>query len=236
MARHTLTYDGTDLKTYGIYVSGEDSWAKPAPDITRTTVPGRSGDLITFNNRYENVDIVYHLGIVADFNENFSNFIGFLLKSPGYKKLVDSYHPDVYRMAMVESSIAPEMTVRNREGLFDVAFNCKPQTYLISGDTATTFTSSGTITNPTPFKAKPLLRVYGTGSLSVGGRTISISTNSSYTDIDCDLQDAFRGSTNCNGNITLQSGDFPELSAGSNTITLGSGITRVVITPRWWRL
>ena len=28
--------------------------------------------------------------------------------------------------------------------------------------------------------------------------------------------------------------DFPVLSPGENTITLGSGITQIQITPRWW--
>lgn len=236
MTRHTLTYNGKNLKDYGVYVSGEAAWEKPAADITRIQVPGRNGDLTIFNGRYENVPIVYRCGIVEDFNTNFSDLTAFLLSSPGYKKLVDSSHPGVYRMALLDSGISPEMTPRNKEGEFELAFTCKPQTYLDSGDTSQTFTSSGTINNPTAFEALPLIRAYGSGTITVGGKQITIANNSSYIDIDCDIQDAYRGTTNCNGNITLNSGEFPTLAAGTNSVAMSSGITRIVITPRWWRL
>ena len=236
MSRHVLTYNGVNLIRYGVYVSGEDSWGKPAPNITRIAVPGRSGDLAVFNNRFENVEIPYHLGIVEDFSTNYNALISFLLSDIGYKKLVDSYHPDVYRMALIETGISPQMTRESREGTFDLVFNCKPQIYLDSGDTAVTFTSSGYVENPTQFRAKPLLRVYGTGRLTVSGTTIEISENSNYTDIDCELEDAYRGTENRNRYVTLSSGEFPTISPGRAGITMGSGITKVIVTPRWWRL
>lgn len=236
MNRHTLIYGGRNLKDFNLYVSGGGAWAKPAPDIVRTQVPGRSGDLTTFNNRYENVDITYTCGIVRNFDTNFSNLIAYLLSTTGYRKLEDSSHPGVYRMALIETGVTPSMSPNLKSGEFDIVFNCKPQTYLTSGDTQQTFTSSGTINNPTLFKSKPLLRVYGNGTFTVAGKSITITSNSGYTDIDCDIQDAFYGATNRNGNITLNSGGFPEFATGNNTVSLGSGISKIIVTPRWWRL
>ena len=237
---HELIYNGTNLKTFGVYVSGENAWAKPAADITRTVVPGRNGDLVTFNNRYNNVDITYHLGIKKNWNESFSDLVSFLLKEPGYHKLVDSSHPGVYRLAMLEQGITPQMEWRNLSGQFDLTFNCKPQTYLDSGDVQQTFTGSGSITNPTLFPAKPYLRVYvnstNTARLTISGCTIAVKTSGGYVDIDCDLMDAYRGSVNCNDQITLESGRFPELLPGSNGISFLSNVSRLLITPRWWRL
>lgn len=236
MIRRTLTYNNKNLKDYGVFVSGEGAWEKPSPDITRTIIPGRSGELVTFNGRYNNVDIVYRCGIISDFNGNFSALVGFLYASPGYKKLVDNAHPGVYRMAMIETGLSPSVYARNKDAEFELTFNCKPQTFLNSGDEQTTFTSSGTITNPTAFDALPLIRVYGSGTITVGGKTISIANNNSYIDIDCDIQDAYRGSVNCNGNITLQSGEFPTLPQGQSSVSKSSGISQMIITPRWWRL
>ena len=85
-------------------------------------------------------------------------------------------------------------------------------------------------------RALPLIRVYGTGALAIGNVTITINSASGYTDIDCDLMDAFKGSTNCNGNITLTSGEFFYLDPGENGISFGSGITKVIVKPRWWIL
>lgn len=237
MAKRTLTYNGTNLTTaYGAYISGESTWEKAEPTLEFTSVPGRSGDLITFDNRYENVTIPYHMGIVKNFGINFPNLVAFLYKEPGYHKLVDSGHPGVYRMGAVASGISPEIYAKGTKAMFDVEFNCKPQVYLDEGDTAVEFTSSGTITNPTLFKSKPIVRVWGSGTVTVGGVSITIESNSSWIDIDSEIEDAYRNASNMNGYITLNSGSFPQLSPGSSSVTLGSGITRVRITPRWWRL
>lgn len=234
--RHGLIYNGIDLRGFGVYVSGEGSWSKPAPEFERVSVPGRSGDLITYNRRYSNVDIVYRLGIVREFNTNFADMVEALLSDPGYHRLEDTEHPGEYRMAMIETGIEPSMTPWLRAGEFEVIFNCKPQVYLTVGELTAAFTTSGTIFNPTRFEACPLIRVYGNGTLRVAGDAIGFTNNTGYTDLDCDLQDAFNGAENRNSCVTMETGEFPTLKPGVNTIQLESGITRVEITPRWWRL
>ena len=103
-----------------------------------------------------------------------------------------------------------------------------------SGETATTFTANGSISNPTDMPSKPLIRVYGSGSLTVNGTAITIASHTlSYIDIDCDLQEAYCGATNANQYITAL--EFPTLDSGANSVAL-SGVTKVEITPRWWQL
>ena len=232
--RHTLTYNGKDLREFGCFVSGEGAWEKPSPDITRTSVPGRNGDLTIFNNRYNNVDITYTIGITKTFDENFSDLVSFLFSDLGYHKLTDSSHPGVYRMAIIETGLSPEMGALLQNGEFSLKFNCQPQVFLEEGDVPVTLIKSGQITNPTLFQSKPLIRVYGTGNLTIGSTVVNIQENADYIDIDCEMQDAYRGTQNLNGDISLASGDFPVLKAGKNNVTLGSGITKVIITPRWW--
>ena len=67
-------------------------------------------------------------------------------------------------------------------------------------------------------------------------RPSTLKAADGYTDIDCDLEDAYKGSANKNGCLQLYSGEFPTLAPGENGITLGTGITKVEITPRWWSL
>ena len=233
--RHGLVYNGIDLRGFGVYVSGEGSWAKPAPEFEKVSVPGRSGDLITYNKRYSNVEIIYRLGITKNFNMNYGDLIDTLLSDPGYHRLEDTLHPGEYRMAMIEEGIKPSMTTRNLAGEFEVTFNCKPQVYLTTGELVTAFTASGTIFNPTRFEASPLIRVYGNGTLTVNSDAIVFADNTGYTDLDCDLEDAFYGSVNRNLQVTMATGEFPRLQPGVNSIQLAS-LTRVEITPRWWRL
>ena len=62
---------------------------------------------------------------------------------------------------------------------------------------------------------------------------MTITSADQYTDIDCEIMDAYKGATNCNGNIRTTDNKFPVLRAGQNNITK-SGISRLEITPRWW--
>ena len=102
--------------------------------------------------------------------------------------------------------------------------------------TTAKYTQSTGMENPTPFASEPLIRAYGTGSFVMDGVTVTITTASTYTDIDCEMMDCYKGSTNCNANVTFSTYDFPKLQPGVNTITLNTGITGVEMTPRWWKL
>lgn len=168
MSRHTLSYNGIDLSTFGVYVSGENAWAKPAPEYEHVSVPGRSGDVLLYNGRYSNIDITYRMGIVSDFNTNYNALISHLLSSPGYHKLIDSAHPDGYRMAVITAKVLPDMTRMNRKGQFDVTFHCKPQFYLDEGEEDIYMIKAGsaygddvenTIVNPTAFPVWPLIKI-----------------------------------------------------------------------------
>ena len=134
---------------------------------------------------------------------------------------------------------ALELIRNGAAATFDVNFSVMPQRFLNSGEEAKTFTSSGRITNPTAQEAKPLLRVYGTGTFTIGSTSMQITAANSYTDIDCDICECYRDTMadNRNASVKLLSGEFPSLLEGDNGVTLGSGISRIIITPspsRMW--
>lgn len=233
---HIFLYNGKKSQDFNLVLSGEDTWKKSMPDVERKQIPGRNGDLLLSNHRYSNVEVTYHVGIKRDFDTNFTAFMNFLLKEPGYHRLEDSYHPDYYRMAVLDREVSPQMNTLNQSGVFDLTFSCMPQQYLKSGERQQVLTGSGTVFNPTMYDAKPLLRIYGQGRLTVGEEQITLTENNSYIDLDCELEDAFRDTVNMNQYLELSSGDFPILPPGSTSITFGSGITRVELVPRWWCL
>lgn len=98
------------------------------------------------------------------------------------------------------------------------------------------YTQHDGMSNPTPFPSEPLVRVYGVGSFVMDGVTVTVTTCSTYTDIDCELMDCYEGSTNRNNAVSFSTYDFPKLQPGENAITLNTGITLIEITPRWWRV
>ena len=232
--RNYFTLGGTDCRTYGVYISGQGTFNSPARAADMLSVPGRNGDLIGTGSRLENAELIYPAFIYADFANNLAAFRAFLLSDPGYRKLVDTYHPDEYRMAAYNAALQPEVMPTNDAGTFDIVFNVKPQRYLNSGDTVLTFTANDWITNPTLFESKPLLRIYGTGGVRIGDNTISLSANDEYTDVDCDIMYAYKGSTSKNQYVSVSGIDFPTIPPGRQRVALGTNITKVEITPRWW--
>ena len=235
---HIFRYDGKSSRDFGLVISGQDTWIKPVPRITRTSVPGRSGDYISFDGSYENVNIMYTCGIQRQFGPMYTALINHLLARPGYRRLEDSYHPDIYRLGIVLDLADPQLRTLNRAGEFELTFNCKPQSFLKSGEQTRTYTSSGTIYNPTLFSSKPLLRVYGSGTFGIGSSSVTITNADVYTDLDCEAEDAYKddASHNCSEYVQLSGDHFPVIEPGEHGITLGSGITKIEIVPRWWML
>ena len=206
------------------------------PELERTAIPGRNGDLLLSNRRYGNVSLTYHIGIQRGFADKYGAFMNFLLQEPGYHRLEDSYHPEHYRVAVMDAEVSPKVGAYNVSGSFDLTFSCKPQQYLKSGERRQILTGSGTVYNPTLFDARPLLRIYGTGQVIIGDVTVTVTECDEYTDIDCELEDAYKDSVNKNGCLILSGGEFPVLQPGTTGIIFGAGVTKIELIPRWWCL
>ena len=234
--RNYFTFDGKSCQDFKTYISGQGTYNAPARVYSTYEISGRSGDLYVDEKRFENVDLTYPAFIYEDVGMNLKGLRNYLLSRKGYKRLEDTYHPEEFRMAVYSSGLEVEMDQRHEVGIFDIVFRCKPQRFLKSGEQVKTYTATGTIYNPTLFESKPLLRVYGTGNVGIGSTTISISAANTYTDIDCEMMDCFKGTDNRNSYVTLSNYNFPTLPPGSSGVSLGSGITKVEITPRWWIL
>lgn len=234
--RNWLSFAGTDCRDYGVYISGKGVFSAPSRAYDYIQIPGRNGDMIGTERRLENVELTYPAFVYRDFATSVRGFRSFLLSQVGYKRLMDTYYPDEFRLACYAGPFEPEVLSDNKAGTFDLTFICKPQRYLLTGEVPQIFTANGSISNPTLFNARPFIRVYGTGVLGVGSESITISQADVYTDIDCDIMDAFKGTANKNKFVSVSGADFPTLAPGANGISLGTGITRVEITPRWWML
>lgn len=234
--RNYFTLDGTDSRSFGLYISGQGVFDSPARDINFIQVPGRNGDLIGFSTRLRNGTLTYKDSFIsADFHDNLAAFRAFALKSAGYRRLIDTYNPDEYRLVTFAGPLSVTPTNRNNAGKFNLVFNCMPQRFLASGDKTVTFNASSIITNPTQFDALPLIRVYGRGNLGIGTTNVIIQSHSfAYVDIDCAMGRAFYSAYSLDNKVSLSTIDYPSLKPGANGITLGSGITQVIITPRWW--
>ena len=222
---------------YGVWISGEGTFNRPKRAYTEKTIPGRNGTLLIDEGRFLNVDLVYPAFIADDMPGRIDAFLNDLASMTGYQRLEDTYHPYEFRMAQFTGEVKVQTEgYMNRHGGFNISFNTMPQRYLKSGEKAIAFTANGTILNRTQMPSKPFLRVFGSaaGTLGIGSQTITISAIDGYVDIDCEIMDAYKGTTNCNGNVEF-TGPIT-IPAGVNGIELTGGITKVEISPRWYIL
>lgn len=231
-----IVFNGREFDDFGVIADNTQIFERPVADYTEVKVPGRNGTLRISNDRYENVNIPVECWIPRGFQNKFSALCNFLQQDGEYHRFENSSEPDHYRMASASVDGAASY-MWHKLGKFVVNFNCRPEKWLKSGEITKTYTADATIYNPTLQAAKPMLRVYGHGSFSVGSQSFTLAEHKlPYVDIDSDIQDAFYESTNCNGFLTLNSGYFPTLSPGMNGIQLGDGIEKIELTPRWFEL
>ena len=230
-----LTFAGKSTNDYGIWISGEGTYGAPERNVQTQEVPGKNGNLLFDMGNFKNITVKYPAAIKMDMPSRLRDFVNYAGSQIGYQRLEDTYHPYEYRMAKFVSKMSVDTAgYMNRSGKFNLEFDCKPQRFLKSGEDPIEFTASGKLYNRTEFESKPLLRVYGSGAgtVSIGSETISITAINEFVDIDCEIMDAFKGATNCNGNVSFT--DDIILGAGENNIAFTGNITKVVITPRWW--
>ena len=234
---NTFTFGTVVSSTYGVYISGSGIFNAPARDYEHIEIPGRSGDLVLNKQRLRNIDLVYPAFIMASLDSNISGLESALLSKIGYQRLTDTYNTDEFRLATFEGPITVKPIKKLTAGEFEILFKCKPQRFLTSGESTTTITSSsGSISNPTNFDSKPLIKVTGYGTVTVAGVTITIANQFASVTIDSELGDCYSGSNNANPYVSFSGNQFPVLKPGSNSISRTGNVTKIEITPRWWKL
>ena len=120
----------------------------------------------------------------------------------------------------------------NPQRSFTVTFRCKPFLYLDNSPDTTITASGSTITNPGAVDSEPLIKVYGSGdiTLMVGTQIVELEDISSQIFLDSEIQEAYKGTTSQNNHM---SGEFPKLLPGMNAISWTGNVSSIVISPRW---
>lgn len=178
-----FTFDGVDSLDYNIGITGSAVYNAPTRDVEMISIPGRDGEYALDHGRFNNIEITYPAGMYdtaqTDFATRISELRNQLASRVGYKRLEDEYNPDEYRMAIYKSGLEVSPVQYSRAGQFDIIFDCKPQRFLKSGETATSKARNSTINNPTLFDSHPLLQFNSNGSdgsISLGTQTITVKS------------------------------------------------------------
>lgn len=249
--RNNLIFGGVDSKDFGVWISGSDTYSAAERDTERFSVPGRNGDLIVDNGRYKNKVVTYPAFFPYGFPEKMENFRSAICKKIGYQRLEDSYHPDEYRMAEFVNGIDPkDLTDFNRAGDFTLAFNCKPQRFLKSGDDPIQFippamTASAMTTTYIPVSGDLIYTVHAPSGVEVGVRVETYTAGGTISTVSTEY--CYNGDTLTKTFATTDAyfrifiidvNDFDTVALTVNTTTLIDGEAYPInaIFARSWKI
>lgn len=259
-----IVFNGVSSADYGIVVEHFPDTSMPQRDYGKTHVTGRNGDIVTYAyDSFGNVERNYDVA-VADkkfrFHELADRISDFCHSGTGYCRLEDSYDPEHYRMAMFNES-GDIVNVLDHGARTTLTFDCKPERYLKIGEKKISYDVSDneaieySFYNPTPYPAKPIIRLYSTGG---GNAILKWTANNLQSDFDITLRDIANDwiEIDCEKETMYQwlygekqwlntrttATNFPFLGKGENTFrfekdgTEQLGISKMEVIPRWWRL
>ena len=224
----SLTWNGISSDSIGVIVERIPNRFIPTRRFVEQEVAGRNGNVLLVDKSFPNVMQEYEVYLSAESQKlpSVARACAEWLCAPtGYAQLTDSYDSTVFREAFLVDGFNVENSL-NKFGRCTITFSCKPQKWLYTGTSATT---SLTLTNPTPFDARPLIEVSGSGTISINSVDIEVLESVSDFLIDCETM-------NAEDNSKIFCLDFPVLTAGTSSVTHDNTITSIEITPRWWTL
>ena len=237
-----ITFNGVASTSLGIQVETYPTYEVPEREYEVVHVPGRNGDVVINTGTFKNATNTYKVSMATfeqvQYYKKMNAVAEWLHSSSGYARLEDSYTSDFYTYAYFDKNLSIE-NLFNEAGRATLSFIRKPQRFLKTGDTAVSFTTSGTLTNPTGFASLPIINVTTdntAGTFTIGNFTFLIKAAAGSLTVNSETQDVYSGTINKNSYVTLVNGTFPELLPGSNNISMTGGVTKLEIIPKWWTI
>lgn len=175
-----FTFGSISSKDYDVYITQEAAYNAPERDVESINIAGRNGAYILDKGRFLNIEVSYRCGIARDSESSFASrvrdFRNALSAQAGkYVRLTDDYNPNEFRQAAFLGGIDVSMADK-RAGEFTVTFNCKPQRFLVSGESRSTLQRGVPFVNPTLFPSSPLydFEATGDGFFAVGDYRVNV--------------------------------------------------------------
>lgn len=218
-------YNNISSSDMGVLVNKLPPITKAPRDMEKIVIPGRDGhltqDFETYGSTIKTVECT--LWDIADIDQ----VIAWL---DGSGEVIFSDQDDRKYQASIINKIPFSYFVQSIRK-FIVIFDCQPFALMLDNPLIM-LTVQGSIYGAGTYKSKPLITVYGSGTidLTVNSTVIHLTNVVEHVTIDSTLMDAYKGAVLKNGDML---GEFPELIIGENAISWVGTVTKVEITPNW---
>lgn len=230
MNPHFFVFNGIDSRAMGVHVVKYPPIMRAAERVKYVALPGRAGDLT--QKEGEAVFDAYNRGI------EISNAKGFSLDRVrkwlrGRGTMIVGNEPQYMYQVDLGAQCQFDRIIKGVWG-GTLMMHCQPFKQAVPAAAPITLTTSGsTVYNPGDVPAAPLVTITGSGAvtLTLGGKTLSITGAASGWQVDYDLKWVLDplGAPQWNA----ASGDFGRLPPGSSAVSWTGSVTKIEILPRW---
>ena len=220
-----LIIDNKSSADFGLCLAETPSIPSPERDVERVSVRGRHGSL-TKKYAYKDISFSVSLNLLEDdgIKDKLRYIRAWILNA---KKLQLSDDTVFYRIK--ESNIPDIENELNLLGKFEANFVADP--FQFTESEIVTLNSFGKVLYSGTIESEPYIKIYGNwnGSLTFNNDVIHFQEISEYIEIDCENQQAFKGTDPRNDKMI---GIYPALQIGENDISWTGGITKIEIDVR----
>ncbi|AOZ73079.1 hypothetical protein BSR29_03045 [Boudabousia liubingyangii] len=224
-----FTLDGTihARRDLGLHLAAPVKMSPAVRVVEQIVVPGREGTLTReqgWNDRVITLDLIIRSGDVM------GAWRKAITALSNAKRIAFRHDPTVFYQ--IKNATLSELTrLSPLMGQFQATLTCDPFAYL-AGVAPVTLTKTGTIINPGNVYSRPVVTVYGSGSVFfvMGTTRVDLTIHADSLTVDSSLMECRKGLVAQN---QYMRGGFPYLSPGLNKVVIDAGIERLVIEPGW---
>ena len=193
--RSTIYFNGKSSADFGLIVEYYPESVHAARRGELIPIPGRNGVIIREDGAYDTYQQTYQIWFRNTLNrdtfQTARDVAEWLLGASGFCRLEDTYEPEHFRLARFVGPLNIETVLRDH-GRATLEFDVQPQRYLKSGETPISYegdsTTSFSITNPTRFEARPLLKFIDTSTEpSIVPQTL-VDNDDTYIDVSGEVE------------------------------------------------
>lgn len=206
----------------------------PATNIEYETIEIDGGENLTRIKGFSDINLSFDFWYKADDDEYFMKkamIDNWLLNTKSKELFYSADESKTYKVKQIK--ISETKTSSRIIRRFTATFICNGLKYMTSGLKAQIITTSGIVLNNFgTYEAKPMLKIYGSGNItvSINSSNFTIKNVVDYVAIDSEIKECYKDDINFGRNMT---GDYPVFFIGKNTISWSGNVSKLEITPRW---
>lgn len=205
----------------------------PSSSIKYETIDIDGGETLTKNQGFNDITLKFDFAYFADPEEYMmkkSRIDNWLLNSIGNYLIysLDEFTAYKVKQVQIDNTTTTSRILRH----FSVTFTCTGLKYMANGLKPIEVINGAILNNFGSYEAKPLIKIYGSGNItiSIGSKSFTINNLVDYVNVDSKIKECYKDSTNKGKDMV---GDWPVLPIGESVISWSGNVTKLEVTARW---